>query len=619
MSASDTGIIDKRSCLSDQPIISKEQDHLKNNQYAKGLLEFIKIADAPITIGIQGGWGSGKTSLINLLQHELDATQETLCVTVNAWQQSLFASGSGGQIALNLLENAYTELYEKSRSSRLIGANIKEILEKTSDSFFGAIKLATTFYTGVPLPGAKENTQRPSQTFKLLKAKLNETVGAIIDGQDNKISRIVIFVDDLDRIQPEIAVEILDVLKNLFDIEHCISVLAIDYDVVIKGLRKKFGEQGQNQREFRQYFDKIIQIPFSMPIGAYRHNIPAMLERLIEAVLPNAIEAKSQGDFIEDVARIMLLATDGVPRSLKRIINTVSLLNIIDTASPVEIGKGLQHATASKELQFKILLTAVCLQVSFPDIYKALCKLPNIELWNEETTRNTWQLSLIEDNEHQENLKDEFSSFDWGPSLLKLILQYDLETKAYEIRDIISELHSLAKEPGGLHALRKTLRSTSITDTDSTETKFSASTLTKEDAHRRCRNLLETLLQHTDGDRLGRIHGKRVTKENEGIWTLEHKGLANHPILPHGLEQIDIVLDTEDGTPCFTIDFFIPKTKRNPALLNHVLTAGLHERGLSGWFGIDVPTNPADPLTPNTEGFISETLPCIKNLLDLLG
>ena len=356
-----------------------------------------------------------------------------------------------------------------------------------------------------------------------------------------------------------------------------------------------------------------------MPVGAYRHNIPAMLGRLIEAVLPNAIEVRSQGDFIEDVARIMLLATDGVPRSLKRIINTVSLLNIIDTASPVEIGKGLQHVAASKELQFKILLTAVCLQVSFPDIYKALCKLPNIERWNEETTRNTWQLPLIEDNEHLENLIDEFSSFNWGPSLLKLILQHELETKAYEIRDIISELHSLAKEPGGLHALRKTLRSTSITDTDTTETKFSASTLTKEDAHRRCRHLLETLLEHTDGDRLGRIHGKRVTKENEGVWTLEHKGLSNHPILPHGLEQIDIVLDTEDGTPGFTIDFFIPKTKRSPALLNHILTAGLHERGLSGWFGIDVPTNANDPLTPNTEGFISETLPCIKKLLDLLG
>jgi len=613
-------IIDKRSCFSDQPITSKEQDHLKNNQYAKGLLEFIKIADAPITIGIQGGWGSGKTSLINLLQDELDATQETLCVTVNAWQQSLFASGSGGQIALGLLENAYAELYEKARNSRILGANLKDILDKTSDSFFGAIKLATTLYTGLPLPGGKETSQRPSQTFKLLKAKLNETVVAITENQENTISRIVIFVDDLDRIQPEVAVEILDVLKNLFDIEHCISVLAIDYDVVIKGLRKKFGEQGRNQREFRQYFDKIIQIPFSMPVGAYRHNIPAMLERLIEAVLPAAIEVQNQEDFIEDITYTMLRATDGVPRSIKRIINTVSLLSIIDTATPGETEKSSQHASASKELQFKILLAAVCLQVSFPDIYKALCKLPDIGNWNEEITRNTWQLSMSEENELLENLTDEFSSYDWEPSLLKLILHYELETKSYEIRDIIFELHRLTKEPGGLHALKKTLRSTNITDTDSGESQLATMNIVKEDAHKNCRQVLETLLEKIGDDRLGRIHGRKVTKkETEDVWTLKHNGLTNYPILPQGLEQIDIVLNTEDSTPCFTIDFLIPKAKKNPTLYNHILAAGFNDRGLSGWFGIDLPTNPTNSLEPNIEGFMSETLPCIQKLLDILG
>lgn len=619
MSITYSGIADKRSCFSDQPITSKEQDHLKNNQYAKGLLEFIKIADAPITIGIQGGWGSGKTSLINLLQYELDATQETLCVTVNAWQQSLFASGSGGQIALNLLENAYAELYEKARSSRLLGANLKDILEKTSNGFFGVIKLATTLYTGVPLPGGKENPLRPSQTFKLLKAKLNETVAAITESQENKISRIVIFVDDLDRIQPEVAVEILDVLKNLFDIEHCISVLAIDYDVVIKGLRKKFGEQDQNQREFRQYFDKIIQIPFSMPVGTYRNNIPALLERLIESVLPDAIEAQSQQDFIEDVTHIMLLATDGVPRSIKRIINTVSLLSIIDTAAPGETDKSSQHPAASKELQFKILLAAVCLQVSFPDIHKALCKLPNIGRWDEETTRNAWQLSVSEDNERLENWIDEFNSYNWEPSLLNLILHYELSTKAYEIRDILWELNKFATEPGGMHALRKTLRSTSITVTDSTESQSPVLNITKDDAHKHCRQLLENLLEQIGNDRLGRIHGRKVTKEYGGVWTLEHTGVANHPIRPVGLEQIDIALDTEDGTPCFTIDFLVPKTKRNPILVKQISDVGFYERGQSGWFGIDLPAPHSGGLEPNLEGFNNETLPCIQKLLDILG
>lgn len=55
-----------------------------------------------------------------------------------------------------------------------------------------------------------------------------------------------------------------------FDVRHCVFVLAIDYDVVVKGLEKKFGQKTEgNDREFRSFFDKLIQVPFSMPLSAY--------------------------------------------------------------------------------------------------------------------------------------------------------------------------------------------------------------------------------------------------------------------------------------------------------------------------------------------------------------
>lgn len=79
-----------------------------------------------------------------------------------------------------------------------------------------------------------------------------------------------LYIDDLDRIDPPVAVEILELLKNIFDLKHCVFVLAIDYDVVIKGLKPKFGElTDKNEREFRSFFDKIIQLPFSMPVASY--------------------------------------------------------------------------------------------------------------------------------------------------------------------------------------------------------------------------------------------------------------------------------------------------------------------------------------------------------------
>ena len=70
----------------------------------------------------------------------------------------------------------------------------------------------------------------------------------------------------------------LELLKNIFSVPNCIFILAIDYQVVVKGLEHKFGKQtAQNEWEFRAFFDKIIQLPFMMPmlynIGKYVNSL----------------------------------------------------------------------------------------------------------------------------------------------------------------------------------------------------------------------------------------------------------------------------------------------------------------------------------------------------------
>lgn len=609
----------KLSCFSDQPIKSQSDDLLKNNHYAKGLLEFIRIADAPITIGIQGGWGSGKTSLINLLQNELEIRGDSLCINVNAWQQSLFAnSGKSGEIALSLLESAYGELKDQIQDKHNSGKiRITEDQKQSILRLGRTVVHLTAAFTGIPLPigegGIKHEQQRSSQTFKKLRADLNNAIDSLITDDSNSLERIVIFVDDLDRIQPEIAVEVLDVLKNVFDIEHCISVLAIDYDVVIKGLSKKFGAQEKNQREFRQYFDKIIQIPFSMPTGAYRHNIPALLENMLEKTLPIVIDTQNRKELIDDLTRVALLATDGVPRSIKRIINTASLLTIVESATSHEEDKVPAQMAISAELQFKILLTVVCLQVSFPDIHKALCKLPDLARWDDDT----W--SQHGDDDALDDLMGDFSEHDWGLALLRLILLNGLAAKATEIRDIFVELGDYTAEPGGQHALRKILRSTSITDTDNERSLAMLSNISKEDANKHCKHLLETLLGRVGDDKLGRVHRRKVAKEDDGLWTLEHTGLTSYPICVTGLEEVDIALETAEIPLSYSIEFFIPKAKRNMALRNEILAAGFYDRSKFEWFAINVPASPAGGVEPNIAEFDRQALPAILKLLDILG
>ena len=74
-------------------------DHLKISPYKNALVEFIKNTQTPITIGIQGDWGSGKTSLLNQIWNDLDPVNKDdikdnniLQIWINSWEHSLLRS-----------------------------------------------------------------------------------------------------------------------------------------------------------------------------------------------------------------------------------------------------------------------------------------------------------------------------------------------------------------------------------------------------------------------------------------------------------------------------------------------------------------------------------------------
>ena len=75
--------------IKDRPILSKNEDQLKVTRYAQALINFISNSDTPITIGLQGEWGTGKTSLMYMLREELDI-KNVATSWVNTWEYSMF-------------------------------------------------------------------------------------------------------------------------------------------------------------------------------------------------------------------------------------------------------------------------------------------------------------------------------------------------------------------------------------------------------------------------------------------------------------------------------------------------------------------------------------------------
>lgn len=358
------------SSITDSPISKLEQDFLSVEKYAKSLSKFIIQSDTPITIGLQGEWGTGKTSLMSLLLEQFNSDENENQIAsswVNTWEYSMFKGAH--ETTPSVLKGMLDKLKDscKQRGIWTVQDDVKSSFTKASKFLSGIANQVVAKQTGINVKEAiDKNHESYVAEIAEVKQLISGLIQELIDDAKNPVKKVVFFVDDLDRIQPSDAVEVLESLKNIFDIPNCVFILAIDYDVVVKGLESKFGPKTKdNEREFRSFFDKIIQVPFSMPIGAY--NINSFLKnKLIN------LEVQVTDEEVSHITKIVSYTVGSNPRSLKRYLNTFSLIKIIVDDNDDE----------EQEVN-KILLFAVLgIQISYPEIFRLLTQNSNYLDWD---------------------------------------------------------------------------------------------------------------------------------------------------------------------------------------------------------------------------------------------
>jgi predicted KAP-like P-loop ATPase len=240
------------------------QDLLGLDSHAGALSSFIKMCSTPMTIGVQGDWGSGKTSLMNLIRAKLGDVR-VLNIWFNTWQYSQF--GHDKKLANSMLINLMQKIHAQGKPSRKVLHNVSRFIRGVVQSAASSQGMdGRALLDSIDGKGELDD----AGLFEQLKDDFTEVIDDIL-GQSTETSgfeRVVIYIDDLDRLAPVKAVELLEAVKNLIDVAGCVFVLAIDYDVVIRGLRQKKGYHHEEGREDegKSFFDKIIQVPYRMPI-----------------------------------------------------------------------------------------------------------------------------------------------------------------------------------------------------------------------------------------------------------------------------------------------------------------------------------------------------------------
>lgn len=384
---------DNKTSLSDIPF-NGEQNDFGTERYVNGLIRFIEQSDAPITIALQGEWGSGKTSLMTRLERALCSGpgSKFVGVEINTWEHSMMSSPE--VTVYKIMAQLVRELTHNSDETK---KKVSKLLKGLYRGGREALKMIpgvniAVEALNVPAELPTENDETDTAPLTELKRELEKTVQRTI--ADANKQGVIVFVDDLDRLNPPVAVEILELLKNIFCINDCIFVLAIDYEVVVKGLEPKFGKlTDKNEREFRSFFDKIIQVPFSLPVSSYRP-MDFVLDSLVNIGYITGVE-KGDDRFRKPFQEIVEYSVGNNPRSIKRLINTLSLLSCISQCGE-EDKNDFINTCAGRIANFAV----VSIQVCYPKIYKMLALMPNFLKWD--STLGT-RMNLHTQNEDEEN------------------------------------------------------------------------------------------------------------------------------------------------------------------------------------------------------------------------
>lgn len=364
------------SCITDKPIENNSEDKLKMSRYGNVLSNFIKSSDTPLTVGLQGEWGTGKTSMLYMLLEHFK--KENIATSwVNTWEYSMFRSS--GETTPAILKGMLTNLKLscESEGKWTIEEKSKDSVKKVFKFLGNVANQVISNQTGVDIKDAATNdeTEREQAEIAEIKKEIEQIITKLIEDTNNEYQKVVFLVDDLDRIPPEQAVEVLESLKNLFDVPNCVFVLAIDYDVVVKGLESKFGKKTEeNEREFRSFFDKIIQVPFSMPTGTYdMGNLLSEKLKSLNIDIPEVL--------IDSYSNVVKYTIGYNPRSLKRYINSFSLLRSLrnsdfeDDAS--EFGDNAPDAEDDL-----ILFAMIGIQISYPKIFRLITQMSDVFDWD---------------------------------------------------------------------------------------------------------------------------------------------------------------------------------------------------------------------------------------------
>lgn len=276
-----------------------EQDFLNFAGVAGTVAEIVVQANGrPISIGVSGAWGVGKSSMIRLIRKSLvdrgeTATPGFVFVEFNAWLYQGFDDARAAlmEVIATALEaeaekrktgvEKTRELWRRInwiRAARVAGAVVAAAAGVPPVALAGeAIDFVKGLGTGATGKDAVDGAEAAAKKIGgaaqggLLHAKPSSSppqeIHALRHAFEETLQELgvtlVVLIDDLDRCLPETTISTLEAMRLFLFLKNAAFVIAADTDMIKHAVRKHF--DGVDDELVTNYFDKLIQVPIRVP------------------------------------------------------------------------------------------------------------------------------------------------------------------------------------------------------------------------------------------------------------------------------------------------------------------------------------------------------------------
>lgn len=354
------------------PIDDKEKDKLNFSPFAQKVAKGIKNykQDETFIISIEGKWGSGKTSLMNLIENEIKDDVEIM--HFNPWLLTdirqvikLFFDELIKVLCYGSFKAKWNEDIKKDIKTL---ANI--LLPDNINVDIGLIKLGYK---------PKDVFIKNDESLEKIKSRINEYL-------KNLDKKIVIIVDDIDRLTDEETEFIFRLTKGIADFDNLIYILLYDKSIVTKSLQTFKKEDGE------KYLEKIVQYSLSVP-KPHRLTLDKLLFQKLDEIIENLKKEDNQIFF--DTNKWLSVVIKVLNKHILTVRDINSIINILSFEYPIVV----------EDVNFTDFFLLTLLRVKNNNLYESVYENKDKFLLDEKNIEDNFRTYLDEQKEFKNILE----------------------------------------------------------------------------------------------------------------------------------------------------------------------------------------------------------------------